>query len=604
MKIKTQNLLIVLGLMVSTFLIVAITFVAVINIQEKLNNTYTEFGRILSKTLAVESSDMIQNTPEYEQSRELKNKTRLILSGNTDISFIDYFNQNGDIKYSSQTDYPERAEKSKLTVSAPMVISDGTSKNVVGSLTVGLTNNGIESVSKTTKNSLFIIIFAMWTVYILAILINSYLIRRELNILHAGVKKIATGDFGYKIGKIPVNGKINELFDAFNEMSNRLHQYEEQNIDELTLERNKFEAVLMSIANGVVVCDNFDNVVLINNSARKMLEVEETQILNTKIQQYCDTNGELCFREKIEQFKDTPLDLMEKKPLEFNIEVDKVIMKAVISPMFSKNQEYVGYIIILINVTKEVEIDKLKSDFISNVSHELRTPVTVLRTYIDTLYNHSEDFDKDMQSEFMTIINNEADRLHKMVNEILDFSRLESDVKLEKVKINIMELIHSAVKSLEVLAKEKNITFSIIEEPNLPLVGLNPDSIESVMKNLISNAIKYSHPGDKIKIRAEVANNDKLIEVTVEDKGIGIPQDAQKKIFDRFYRVENDTHTIKGTGLGLHLVKIAIEQHHKGEVFVVSKVGEGSKFGFRIPIEPIDEELEYPIGAIIPTANI
>ena len=143
------------------------------------------------------------------------------------------------------------------------------------------------------------------------------------------------------------------LIDAFNSMSERLHSYEEKNIDKLTIERNKFEAVLMSIVNGVVVCDNNDNVTLINKSAQKMLGVKEFSILNTKIQEYKDSHNEYCFKEKIEQFKETPLDIMENKPIEFNVEVAQLTLKAIISPMFSKNQEYNGYLIVLINITKE-----------------------------------------------------------------------------------------------------------------------------------------------------------------------------------------------------------------------------------------------------------
>ena len=600
MRIKTQNLLIVTGLLVSTSLIIGITFVAVVNIQDKLSNTYTEFGKILSKTLAVESVETIKDKPQFDQELALKSKTRSILSGNSEIAFIEYFDEKNNLKYSSKEDFPERANISKVSVSAPMVASsaDG-KKNIVGSLNIGLSNAEIELVSKTTKNSLFIIIFVTWGIYILAILLYSYLITRELNILHAGVKKISTGEFGYKISNTPVNSEIKDLFKAFNNMSMRLHQYEEKNIDKLTLERNKFEAVLMSIANGVVVCDNFDNVVLINNSAQKILDVQNSQILNTKIHQYCGIDGEFCFKEKIEQFKETPLDVMEKKPFEFNIEMGSMVIKALISPMFSKNQEYVGYIIVLINITKEAEIDKLKSDFISNVSHELRTPVTVLRTYIDTLHNHAENFDKETQAEFISVINTEADRLHKMVNEILDFSRLESpDVKLEKTSVNITDLIEEAMKSVEVLATEKNLHFSLIKEPNLPHVTLHVDSIEGVLRNLISNAIKYSHQGGRIKIRAELAKKNNFVEVTVEDNGMGIAPEFQEKVFDRFFRVENDTHTIKGTGLGLHIVKVTIEQHHKGEVFVHSKLGEGSTFGFRIPIVPPVEDEEYPVGAL------
>lgn len=326
---------------------------------------------------------------------------------------------------------------------------------------------------------------------------------------------------------------------------------------------------------------------------KKMLEIEDEQILNTKIQMYCDTDGELCFKEKIEQFKDTPLDIMENKPLEFNIEVDTKVLKCVISPMFSKNQDYVGYVIVLIDVTKEVEIDKMKSNFISNVSHELRTPVTVLRTYIDTLYNHSDDFDEKTNKEFFEVINKEAARLQKMVNDILDFSRLEAgNVKVEKEKTNIVPVIEQQIKSMQVLAEEKHITFSLIKEPDLPEIPINVDSIERALNNLLSNAIKYSPENGRIKVRAELARDPNFVEVSVEDQGCGIPEEHQKKIFERFYRVENDTHTVKGTGLGLHLVKITIEKHHQGEVFVKSKPGEGSTFGFRLPINPVEKTEE------------
>ncbi len=155
----------------------------------------------------------------------------------------------------------------------------------------------------------------------------------------------------------------------------KLHIYEEQNIEQLTLERNKLEAVLMSIANGVVVCDNNDSVVLVNNHAHQLLDLEENQMLDTKIQNYIDTEGNYCFKDKIEEFKDTPLDIMEKKPLEFNIQVDKRVIKSIISPMFTRHKDYVGYIIVLIDMTKEAEMDAMRSTFISNVSHELEHPL-------------------------------------------------------------------------------------------------------------------------------------------------------------------------------------------------------------------------------------
>ena len=261
--------------------------------------------------------------------------------------------------------------------------------------------------------------------------------------------------------------------------------------------------------------------------------------------------------------------------------------------MFTRSNAYVGYIIILIDVTKEVEMDQLRSHFISNVSHELRTPVTVLRSYIDTLYNFGNDFDFNTQREFIGVMNQEIIRLNRMVNDILDFSRYEAqNVRLEKSKQNIMEIVEDCVNQVQVLAKEHDITISIMKEPDLPEIYLNIDSISRAMMNIVSNAIKYSPDGKRIKIRAERSRDGEYVEISVEDQGAGISEQDQKKVFDRFYRCENATHTVKGTGLGLHLVKVTIEKHHQGQVFVHSKEGEGSTFGFRLPINLPQEEIE------------
>lgn len=582
----------------STLFIIVIAILASINIQHKLNDGYQNFGKIISKTLAIESTSVIKDIPEFEKYDKLKEHSQAILNSNDDIAFIEFRDNRGNVIYSSKDDYSRQAQNSKIQVSSPMVVKTKGKSNTIGSVMIGLSGNIINQISGTTRASLLFVFIVAWAVFAVVILVNTYLITRELRLLHLGVKKISTGEFGYTIQSKDVSSEAKELFDAFNDMSNRLHLYEEQNVEQLTLEKNKLEGILMSIANGVVVCDNFDNVVLINNQAQKLLEVNEGEILNTKIQLYCDSNGELCFKEKIEQFKDTPLDVMETKPLDFSIEVDKRVIKAVMSPMFSRNKDYVGYIIVLIDVTKEVEMDKIRGNFISNVSHELRTPVTVLRSYIDTLHNFGSDFDYSTQKEFIGVMNEEIIRLNKLVNDILDFSRLESNnIKLEKKEENIVTIIENCIESMKVLAEEKHLTFSVMKEPDLPNVVFNESSIERALKNLLSNAIKYSPQDGRIKVRAERARVGEFVEISIEDQGPGVPDEYQSRIFDRFFRIENDTHTIKGTGLGLHLVKIAVEKHHSGQVFVASKLGEGSTFGFRLPINPpkeVEADTEHP----------
>lgn len=589
-----QRKLILQGFILSTILIVFIAGLAVLNIQKNLDAGYNSFGQMLSKTLAIESVELIKDIPESAKVNTLRSHSDSIIRSNRDIAFIEFRDANSKVLYSSKDYYYTQSQSAKISVSSPMIIKDATGSRVVGSVMVGLSGSIIENITTMTRASLVIAFIVAWLVVIAIVFMDTILITRELKQLHEGVQKISSGEFGYNIECKDSSKEIQELCDAFNRMSNRLSKYNEQTMESITLERNKLEAVLMSIANGVVVCDNYDTVVLINEQGKKLLEVEDEDIINTKINQYCDTNGELCFKEKIEQFKDTPLDDMEGAPLAFNIEVAKNVIKSVISPMFSRNGDYVGYIIVLIDVTKEVEMEQLRSQFISNVSHELRTPVTVLRSYIDTLYNYGNDFDFNTQKEFIGVMNQEIIRLNTMVNDILDFSRYESqNLKPEMKPENIVDIINDCVDQVKILAEEHNLVFSIMIEPDLPQVMMNKESITRALTNIISNAIKYSPDGKRIKIRAERSRIGDYLEVSVEDQGPGIAEEYQKKVFDRFFRVENDTHTVKGTGLGLHLVKIAIEKQHNGQVFVQSKVGEGSTFGFRIPFTQVNEEEEY-----------
>lgn len=582
-SLTTQNRLIISGLLLSTISIVAIAVFAIFNIQKNLNEGYQNFGQIVSKALAIECTELVEHSSNSRNRETLKTHADTIVASHSDIIFIEFRNSDGKLLYRTGAEQNSSLKTSNIIVSSPMINSSGIN---IGSVTVGLSGNIISQISSTTRASLLFVFSVAWIVFAFVILINTYLITRELRILHNGVQKISTGEFGYTIKDKDVSAEVKELFNAFNQMSNRLHIYEEQNIEQLTLERNKLEAVLMSIANGVVVCDNNDNVVLINNHAHKLLELDDEQILNIKIQDYVDTEGNFCFKDKIEEFKDTPLEVMENKPLEFNIQVDKRVIKSIISPMFTRNKDYVGYIIVLIDMTKEAEMDAMRSTFISNVSHELRTPVTVLRSYIDTLYNYGNEFDYDTQKEFIGTINQEIIRLQGMVNDILDFSRMEANAQMEKSLNSVYEVVDTCVSQVQALTKERNLKITVTKDDGIPEFLFNYDGIERALTNLLSNAIKYSPDNGEIKVNLTKIDNN--AEITVTDQGCGIAPEFQKKIFDRFYRVENNIHTVKGTGLGLHLVKQTIEKYHNGKVFVNSAVGQGSTFGIILPIKTIE----------------
>lgn len=584
-SLTTQNRLIITGLILSTVLIVFIAVFAIVNIQKKLNDGYKSFGQVISKMLAIESMELTNGLKNKDTASTLKTHAEGILKSHNDIVLIEFRDKDGNIIYSGKNEQHKNTKKANITVTSPLEVNISDNTVSIGTVTVALSGSVISQISSTTRASLLFVFTIAWVVFAFVILINTYLITRELRLLQEGVKKISTGEFGYKIEGQDVSTEVKELFNEFNDMSNRLHIYEEQNIEQLTLEKNKLEAVLMSIANGVVVCDNNDQVVLVNNHAQKLLEVSEDALLNTEIQQYCDTDGNFCFKDKIEQFKDTPLEVIASKPIEFNITVDKRIIKSVISPMFTRSNDYVGYIIVLIDVTKETEMEQMRAHFISNVSHELRTPVTVLRSYIDTLYSYGDEFDNETKKEFIATLNQEIIRLNRMVNDILDFSKLEADTVLEKEPVNIAKLVEECVNQVSVLTEEHHLKIEISKDNDIPDVELNYDSISRAFTNLMSNAIKYSPENGTIGVKITNLQNTDEVRVTVTDQGCGISPEHQKKIFDRFYRVENNTHTIKGTGLGLNLVQTTIEKHHGGKVFVESEVGKGSTFGFILPVK-------------------
>lgn len=579
----TQNRLIIFGLVLSTLLIMAIAVFATVNIQKNLNESYQNFGQVISKILAIESVEMTKNAPQKDTFNILKTHSDSILKSHHDIVFIEFRDAKGRLIYKTQNNAHKSLKRPNISVSSPMV--DVKSNSTIGSVTVGLSGSIVGKVSSTTRASILFVFVIVWLVFAFVILINTYLITRELRILQEGVKRISSGEFGYKIEGKDVSEEVQELFNAFNDMSARLNLYEEQNIEQLTLERNKLEAVLMSIANGVVVCDNNDTVVLINNHAKELLELQDDQLMKTNIQQYVDTEGDYCFKEKIEEYKKLSLEEKSKKQITFNITIDGRILKSIISPMFTQNNhDYVGYIIVLIDVTREIEMDQMKSQFISNVSHELRTPVTVLRSYIDTLYNYSDEFDEKTKKEFIETLNTEIIRLNGMVNDILDFSRLEANAKIEKTENDMSQLVDACVSQVQVLLKEHNLHINVEKDDDIPQIMCNYDGISRALTNYLSNAIKYAPENSTINVRLYKESENNQIVVTVRDEGIGIAPEFQKKVFERFYRVENKTHSVKGTGLGLHLVKTTIEKHH-GHVFVNSQPNHGSTFGFTLPID-------------------
>jgi signal transduction histidine kinase len=263
----------------------------------------------------------------------------------------------------------------------------------------------------------------------------------------------------------------------------------------------------------------------------------------------------------------------------------------------SLNKEFLGSVMIMHDITKQAELERLKGEFISNVSHELRTPITSIKSYVDTLCTHGEKLEPDIYREFLQIIDSEAERLMSLVNEVLELSKLEEgDREIEMVHQDIRPAVEYTTRAVQMMAKEKNVELNFEAPEELPMVRMNRESIERAVINLVTNAIKYTPNGGKIYVKISFDTDANEVVVAVKDNGIGIPEECLPHIFDRFYRVEKKVHTIKGTGLGLTIVKRIIEKHN-GRIGVTSEIGHGSTFTVYFPAAGASDDDDEPVVA-------
>jgi two-component system phosphate regulon sensor histidine kinase PhoR len=227
-------------------------------------------------------------------------------------------------------------------------------------------------------------------------------------------------------------------------------------------------------------------------------------------------------------------------------------------------------------------VEEMRSDFVANVSHELRTPLTSIRGFAETLLDGAIDEPK-LARQFLEIMNTETERLSRLIDELLNLSKIEDRKTVPSLQLlKIEDLIQRTVAILKSRAQEKNIEISISLPDNLPQVPGDPDMLSQVLINLIDNSVSYTQPGGKIQIHAAAWEDE--LKVDVQDNGIGIPPESLSRVFERFYRVDKARSREQGgTGLGLSIVKHIIDAHH-GSVQVESKVGVGSTFSFVLPL--------------------
>ena len=429
----------------------------------------------------------------------------------------------------------------------------------------------VEKVSLMSKNIDDVLMFSLLIAFIASLvmaLVAFNIISRPIRILAKRAQAIANGDFS---SKLLVNKKdeVGELAMSLNTMSDNITS----RINDILNNNSKFETVLLSMSDGVMVLDPNGFIQLMNNTLKDMLDINVDPIGKKPIEVIRNINVQN-MSEEVFKMKTGVITREEKIIFPYN----KTIL--IHATPVKIEQKIFGAVIVFSDITELRRLETIRTDFVANVSHELRTPVSNIRGYAETLLDGAID-DKKNAHDFTKIIYNESGRLASLINDILDLSKIESDTfKLNLGQHNLYEIVNKAINKLGKDAGNKNIVVDNVVNKELNF-NVDESLLTQVLINLLHNAIKYSHENSKITVSSNIQQG--LVTVDVEDQGIGIPERDLPRIFERFYRVDKArSKELGGTGLGLAIVKHII-QVHGGEVSVKSVEGQGSVFSFTIP---------------------
>jgi len=343
--------------------------------------------------------------------------------------------------------------------------------------------------------------------------------------------------------------------------------------------KNSVEAILNGIRDAVIVTDDRDKVILTNAAAEELFEFEFDPLESQAAEQAISSSELVTAISKCRTSRTTHV----RHELTFENDERPVTYDAVLSSVEDDCGNVLQVVTVLHDVTREKEISQMKNEFVSHVSHELKTPLASINAYAEMLVD-GEAEDTETIQQFCGVIQGQAQRLGRLIEDILNISRIESGlVKVSKETHSLALMIRDSVEMITSYAQEKNITVHSPASILYDQVYVDRDMISQVVINLLSNAVKYTPAGGEITVRTDLNEIEGKVTVTVTDTGVGIPADDVSHVFDKFYRVKANNKYAKGTGLGLNLVKQIVETVHGGSVFVTSTAGEGSTFGFVLP---------------------
>ena len=408
----------------------------------------------------------------------------------------------------------------------------------------------------------------------------SKIIVKPLRQMNEATKKIASGDYDVNI-RTRNRDEVGNLAEGFNIMARELKKYSDMNVEQLLAEKQKSEAVIKNIDDGVILIDSNSIVTAMNPAAADALDVSINRVVGTHALEVIK-NEKLyeIIKRTIETGTAPEID-EDNRIVTLGEEDKRKTFQFLITPITTKRNALVGVVFQLRDITHFKELDRLKSEFIMTASHELKTPLTSMEMSIGLLKENAADNLNDNQKELLDAADEDVRRLKSLVKDLLDLSRIESGkIEMEFDRVDIGIVLEKAVAALKSTTDDKGVQLESNIQENMPPVNADPTKITWVLTNLISNALRYTEDGGFIKLDA--ADVGPQVQINVRDNGKGIPYEYQSRIFDKFVQVKDDT-TAGGSGLGLAICK-EIVRAHGGTIWVDSTPGEGSTFSFTLPI--------------------
>ena len=396
------------------------------------------------------------------------------------------------------------------------------------------------------------------------------IISEPVKTLSEGIKAIVNKDYSKRI-RISQHDEFGELAQAFNSMAEKLDEYEHSNLAKIKFEKSRIDTIINQMNDGIIGLDENRNLLFLNKVAEKLLGLQEAEIRGNYAPDVALHND--LMRNLLKQ--DSPNKELkiyaDGKESYFHVDILNV----------TNINKIIGQVIVLRNITPFHELNEAKTNFIATISHELKTPIASIKMSAQLLTDARIGNVNREQEELVKSITDDADRLLKITSELLNMSQVETghiQLKIEPVSPDI--IIDNATNTVSALAQQKNIAIRISKNTNGNKIMTDPEKTAWVLTNFLTNAVKYSPEDAEIELTTSLRDNN--IEFTVCDHGRGIEEKYLSRIFDRYFKVPGTPEKV-GTGLGLSISREFIEAQG-GKIWVDSKLGEGSTFGFSLPV--------------------